>query len=183
MAGAAAMRQHYMTVQFGPAYADCATVGYTLMDSDGVNVGGRVNSGIIELPARSGLFGALVSLPDDFAGSVVWDTGGAAPVYAIEEINTATSGGSGALQDPRIMSGGAGPVAWCYQLLNQSGRPIVQADVYASSDPEGKHVVACARTDTEGMARFKLEVGPIYLWRSRPGCVFANPDRQTVEVA
>lgn len=177
------MQQRYMTVQFGPAFAGCDTVGYTLMGGDGAGVSERVSSGIVELPAQSGLFGAAVNLPDDFIGSVVWDTGGAAPVYAIEDVNAAAAGGSGALEDPRIMSGGAGPVLWKYQLLSQDSRPIVRADVYASTDPEGRQVVAFARTDAEGMARFKLEPGPVYLWRSRPGCVFANPDMQTVEAA
>jgi hypothetical protein len=177
------MQQRYMTVQFGSAYAGCATVGYTLKDSDAASLGERVASGIVEIPAQSGLFGAMVSLPDEFIGSVIWDTGGDVPVYAIEEVNASAAGGSGATQDPRIMSGGNGPVLWTYQLLNQDSRPIVRADVYASTDPEGQRVVAFTRTDAEGMARFRLEPGPVYLWRSRPGCVFTNPDRQTVEAA
>jgi hypothetical protein len=177
------MQQRYMTVQFGPAYAGCATVGYTLKGSDGASFGERISSGIVEIPAQSGLFGTAVSLPDEFIGSVVWDTGGDVPVYAIEEVNAAATGGSGATQDPRIMSGGIGPVLWTYQLLNQNGRPIVRADVYVSTDPDGQQVVAFARTDAEGIARFKLEPGPVYLWRSRPGCVFVNPDVQAVEAA
>jgi hypothetical protein len=175
------MQQCYLTVQFGPAFAGCATVGYTLMGGDGASVGERMISGIVELPAQSGLFGAAVSLPDSFIGSVVWDTGGAAPVYAIEEVNAAAAGGSGGSQDPRIMSGGSGSVLWKYQILNQSGQPIIRADVYASIDPEGRRVVAFARTDAEGMARLSLDPGPVYLWRSRPGCVFVNPELKTVE--
>lgn len=181
--GTAAMQQRYMTVQFGSAYAGCATIGYFLQGANGVPVNERTNTGVTEIPIGSGYFGALVSLPDDFAGVIVWDTGGNSPATAIEEINPAGASANAAVQDPRIMSGGNGPVLWTYQLLNQNSQPIVRADVYVSTDPEAQQVVAFARTDAEGMARFKLEPGPVYLWRSRPGCVFANPDMQTVEAA
>ena len=177
------MQQRYLTVQFGPAYAGCAAIGYTLHDAAGDSVGDRISSGIVELPVQSGMFGAVVSLPDEFIGSVVWDTGGATPAHAIEEINLTGAGEASALQDPRIMTGGNGSVLWKYQILNQSGQPIIRADVYASTEIEGRRVVAFARTDAEGMARFKLDPGPVYLWRSRPGCVFANPELKNVEAA
>ena len=177
------MQERYMTVQFGPAYAGCAAIGYTLQDAAGASVGERTSSAVVELAAGSGVFGSLVTLPEGFTGSIAWDTGGSPPVFAVEEINLTGANQTGATQDPRIMTGGNGSVLWRYQLLNQSGQPIVRADVYASTDIDGKRVVAFARTDAEGMARLSLEPGLVYLWRSRPGCVFANPDLKTVEAA
>ena len=173
-----------MTVQFGPAFAGCGTVGYRLYDSGGAGAGARTQAGVIELAAQSGAFGALVSLSDNFRGAIVWDTGGSSPAFAIEEINpAATATSASASQDPKVLTGGSGRVPWNYQLLNQSGQPIALADVYATTDAAGTRVVAFARSDAEGIARFKLDAGPVYLWRSRPGCAFTNPDSKTVEAA
>mgnify|MGYP001262242244 CR=1 FL=1 len=172
------MSDRYVTVQFGPRYSGCATVGYRLRDSSGVPVGDRVTTGIDEIPAQSGSFGALVLLPDSFIGSIVWDTGGEGPAFAIEEINP-----NAAIPplDGAIASGGRGAVEWSYQLLNQHARPIAQADIHVSTDPTGRDVVALARTDATGVARFRLSPGEVFLWRSRSGCVFQNPDPRTIE--
>ena len=70
------MQQRYMTVQFGPGFAGCGSVGYRLYDSGGAGAGARTQPGVIELAAQSGAFGALVSLADGFRGAIVWDTGG-----------------------------------------------------------------------------------------------------------
>ena len=179
------MQQRYMTAQFGKDFAGCGSVGYRLFDSGGAGVGARTQVGVIELAPQSGVFGALVSLADDFRGSIVWDTGGTTPAFAIEEINPApvATAPGGVQQDPKIMTGGSGSIPWNYQLLNQSGQPIALADVYATADAAGTRVVAFARTDAEGIARYKLDPGPVHLWRSRPGCAFTNPDSKTVEAA
>lgn len=179
------MQQRYMTAQFGKDFAGCGTVGYRLFDAGGQGAGARTQAGVIELAPQSGLFGVLVSLAEGFRGAIVWDSGGAAPAFAIEEINPDSSAAQpvSASQDPRIMTGGSGAIAWNYQLLNQSGQPIALADVYATADVAGARVVAFARTDAEGIARFKLDAGPVYLWRSRPGCAFTNPDSEMVEAA
>jgi len=175
------MMQRYSTVQFGPRYASWPTVGYTLRDSSGATIGEHISDGVSEIPVGSGSFGVLVDLPDEFHGSIVWDTGDDEPVFAIEEINLAASGPAIASRDSRVETGGAGTVAWAYQLLNQNEQPIVQADVYATTDPEGRNVVAIGKTDALGVVRFRLDPGEVYLWRSKPGCVFANPDLKTVE--
>lgn len=175
------MMQRYSTVQFGPRYASWSTVGYTLRDANGATVGERVSDGVAEVPAGSGSYGALVDLPDEFHGSIVWDTGGDEPVFAIEEINLAASGPAVASRDSRIETGGAGTIAWTYQLLNQNDRPIAKADVYASNDPHGCEVVAVGKTDATGIVRFRLDPSEIYLWRCKPGCVFTNPEMKTVE--
>ena len=85
----------------------------------------------MSLPPQSGAFGALVSLADGFRGAIVWDTGGASPAYAIEEINPASVAATptGVQQDPKVLTGGSGIIPWNYQLLNQSGQPIALADV------------------------------------------------------
>jgi len=175
------MPERYMTVQFGPRYGGCATVGYWLRDSSGVPFGDRIDTGIAEMPTDSGSFGALVSLPDDFVGGIVWDTGGESPAFAIEEINPDAAVPSPL--DGSVSSGGSGQVEWSYQLLNQDSRSIVGADIYVSTDPEGRDVIAVARTDALGIVRFRLPPGEVFLWRSRSGCVFDNPDTRTVEDA
>jgi hypothetical protein len=62
------MQQRYMTAQFGKDFAGCGAVGYRLYDSGGASAGARTQAGVIELAAQSGVFGALVSLADNFRG-------------------------------------------------------------------------------------------------------------------
>lgn len=172
--------ERYFTVQFGPRHGGSTTIGYSLRDTSGAPVGDRKTAGIEEIPVGSGSFGAPVELPEDFIGSIVWDSGSDKPAFAIEEINP-----SAAIPpiDGAIASGGRGAMEWTYQLLNQHARPIAQADVHVSTDPAGRDVIALARTDAAGIARFRLSPGEVFLWRSRPGCVFQNPDPRIVEAA
>lgn len=75
------------TVNFGSASGGLATVGYQLKDSSGASVGSRITSGVYELGTSTGIYGANVSVPDGFSGSIQWDTGGGSPKYANEDIN------------------------------------------------------------------------------------------------
>lgn len=64
-------------------------VGYTILDTTGSIVAARSTSGIHQLASGSGTYSAYVSFPDDFHGSILWDTGTAftSVYYASEQIN------------------------------------------------------------------------------------------------
>ena len=70
----------YFVVDFGPRYSGLATVGYTLPG------GSRTTSGVTELHAGTGAYGATISYDSALSGALQWDTGGVSPVYAFEEV-------------------------------------------------------------------------------------------------
>lgn len=66
------------------------TVGYTILDEVGSVVTSRTTAGIFELTSGSGMYGAHITFPDDFNGSIVWDSGetpSSSLVFANEEYN------------------------------------------------------------------------------------------------
>jgi hypothetical protein len=73
------------TVNFGKARAGLATVGYKFLPG-----GARITAGVAEIGTATGCYGALVTITSGFVGAILWDTGGASPVYAAEEINPGT---------------------------------------------------------------------------------------------
>jgi hypothetical protein len=59
------------------------TVGVTLLTSSGTVHTARATTSIYEI--GGGCYGKNISFPDNWAGSIKWDTGGGSPVYACEE--------------------------------------------------------------------------------------------------
>ena len=76
----------HATVPFGEVYTGLTgTVGYQLYNADGTASGSRVTAGISEL-GTTGFYHVLLTLADGWVGSIQWDTGGASPIYGIEDI-------------------------------------------------------------------------------------------------
>jgi len=59
------------------------TIGVTLLNSDGTTHTARATTGIYEV--GGGCYGKQITFPDNWFGSVLWDTGGGSPVYATED--------------------------------------------------------------------------------------------------
>tara|TARA_R110000824_G_scaffold132423_1_gene294881 strand:- start:483 stop:944 length:462 start_codon:yes stop_codon:yes gene_type:complete len=76
------------TVNFGTSKGSLTTVGYRVLNSLGVISGSRTTSGVGEIIAAAGIYSASIYFESNFNGSVLWDTGGAAPAYASEEYNS-----------------------------------------------------------------------------------------------
>lgn len=74
-------------VNFGESQAGVATVGFTLLDAEGVVDAPRSTTGVHEVGTNTGIFAAQVTFDTQFSGSILWDTGGASPVYAAEQYN------------------------------------------------------------------------------------------------
>lgn len=100
----------YRQANFGPAYTGLATVGYQLVNADGTIALARTTSGVAERGAGTGSYGALVTHPAAFTGEIRWDTGGASPVYASEDVNPGRDEYADAATSTRSTYAG-GPVA------------------------------------------------------------------------
>ncbi len=78
----------YAAVNFGSGKAGLAsTVGYQLYNTDGTPNGARIGGTALDLLAGS--YGAVITFPDNFVGSLRWDTGEVTPVYASVAVNPA----------------------------------------------------------------------------------------------
>lgn len=69
------------------------TIGVRIIDTPGTTViTPRTTAGITEVPAGSGFYSASLTAPSDKGTySVVWDTGGATPQYAREELRVVSN--------------------------------------------------------------------------------------------
>lgn len=67
-------------------------IGVTLLNPNGTIHTVRDTAGIYEI--GGGCYGKNISFPDDWKGSLKWDTGGGSPVYAVDEYNTKATLGS-----------------------------------------------------------------------------------------
>ena len=59
------------------------TIGVTLLNPDGTVHTARAIAGIYEI--GGGCYGKEITFPDNWKGSIKWDTGGGSPVYATED--------------------------------------------------------------------------------------------------
>lgn len=59
------------------------TIGLTLLNPDGTTHTARATAGIYEI--GGGAYGREVAFPDNWSGSLKWDTGGGSPKYAVED--------------------------------------------------------------------------------------------------
>jgi hypothetical protein len=101
------------SVAFGASRAGLTTVGYTLTGL------ARTATGVVEVVPGTGIYRATVTIPDGFAGLIVWDTGQAADLirYAADELTT-----------------GFDPAATIPDVPNQDAvtRPTYDAALYAA---------------------------------------------------
>ncbi len=64
-------------------------VYYTIYNAAGAISAARTNSGVYEIGSNTGVYGASVSIANDFQGSIFWDVNGTS-IYAVEEISADT---------------------------------------------------------------------------------------------
>lgn len=83
------MQQQLKTSNFGKSKGGAVGtggVGYKLLDRNGQVVVPRTTNGVYE--SAPGIYGAIVNIPDNFIGQIIWDTGTHFPevFYASEEV-------------------------------------------------------------------------------------------------
>ncbi len=76
-----------LSVNFGSRKGSLSTVAYTLYNKTKSVIQNRTTTGVTELIGGTGLYQLLVELPAAFVGSIVWDTGEATKLYAIEDLD------------------------------------------------------------------------------------------------
>lgn len=84
--------QQLRNVNFGLNRANAtgsSGVGYTLLNTAGEVVTSRTTTGVYQVETGSGIYAAYVTLPDNFRGQLLWDTGSIFPKksYAAEQVN------------------------------------------------------------------------------------------------
>lgn len=76
---------------------------------------------------------------------------------------------------------GVGAITWVYSVTDaQTGYPLADCDVWATTDVDGNNVVASSKTDNQGEVTFYLDAGTYYIWRQKAGYNFVNPDTEIV---
>ena len=78
---------------------------------------------------------------------------------------------------------GGGSVPWTYTAYSDVGLtvPLAGVKVWLTTDLAGAAVVSPAQyTDDFGATNWLLDPGTYYVWRSKPGYVFTNPDTEVV---
>ena len=76
---------------------------------------------------------------------------------------------------------GAGAITWAYTLTDATtSAPIPGANVWVTTDLAGTAIIASGVTDDSGVVTFYLDAGTRYIWRSRSGYNFVNPDIEVV---
>lgn len=74
-------------VNFGATKGSLSTVGYALKNFDGSIKQDRTTVGIVEIVAGKGVYGASISFEDGWSGFIIWDTGEATPLYAVDQFD------------------------------------------------------------------------------------------------
>jgi hypothetical protein len=75
----------------------------------------------------------------------------------------------------------ANAIKFTYTLTSSvGGAPIVGAFVWFTTDLNGQNIVASGTTDVMGQVSFYLSTGTYYVWRSKDGFSFTNPDTEVV---
>jgi len=87
--------------------------------------------------------------------------------------------------DANIATGGLGTGSETvdyYVFTNETSETgaIANVSVYATSDEAGTTVVASGMTNDDGKVTFYLAAGTYYMWRSKAGYSFDNPDTEIV---
>lgn len=83
--------------------------------------------------------------------------------------------------DTQTLLGGYGDKTFTYTVTDSVGNaPIQGVYLQVTSDAEGTTVIAVGMTDANGQFVFHLPAGTVYIWRSKPGVTFTDPDTEEV---
>lgn len=122
------------------------TVGVALLNPDGTTHTARATAGIYEI--GGGCYGKNIELPDDWKGSLKWDSGGGSPVYAVEDYSHPTVEEIAFETWEEILTGAT------HNIPTSAGRRVRETGAYAiaSGTAQGGngHSITLAAADTAG---------------------------------
>ncbi len=78
------MAQTVKTVNFTSRKSGLSTVGYTLYNTDGTEKLARTTTGVAEIKADTGIYFCYITFDSGWQGTILWDTGGGTPAYAVD---------------------------------------------------------------------------------------------------
>ena len=80
-----------------------------------------------------------------------------------------------------IIDLGAGAIEWTYTVTDaDTGALLDGVAVWVTTDSAGTNVIASGITNDSGVVTFHLDAGTRYIWRSRAGYNFTNPDVEII---
>ena len=79
------------------------------------------------------------------------------------------------------LGAGNGSIEWSYTVTHgTTGAPISDVLVRVTTDAAGLYSIAQGRTNQYGVVTFQLDPGTVYLWLTKSGWAFTNPDTEVV---
>jgi hypothetical protein len=104
-------------------------------------------------------------------------TDGAATAANLSALNTTAN----AIKQKTDTLANAGAITWGYTLTDaDTHAPIEGADIWVTSDNAGAFIIASGITNSAGVVTFFLNAGTVYVWRSKNGYDFINPQAQVI---
>jgi len=75
----------------------------------------------------------------------------------------------------------AGAIEWTYTVTDaDTGALLDGVAVWVTTDSAGTNIIASGITNDSGVVTFHLDAGTRYIWRSRAGYNFTNPDTEVI---
>ena len=75
----------------------------------------------------------------------------------------------------------AGAIEWTYTVTDEDTAALLDGvAVWVTTDAAGTNVIASGTTNDSGVVIFHLDAGTRYVWRSRAGYNFTNPDVEVI---
>lgn len=97
------------------------------------------------------------------------------------EARTLPSGEYATASAVAALGAGNGSIEWSYTVTHgTTGAPISDVLVRVTTDAAGLYSIAQGRTNQYGVVTFQLDPGTVYLWLSKSGWTFNNPDTEVV---
>ena len=182
--GAATLASASVTGQLdaGNVLVDTTTVltGATTLAS--LSVTGQADAGNVLVDTTTVLTGA-VTAPAGVTANITGTIDNVTTVGTATNLTNAPTSGDltatmkTSVQTAMLSAGGSAGTARPYTLTDAgTAAAIVGAMVWVSTDIEGTTIIASGITNASGIVTFTLAAGTYYIWRSKAGYNFTNPD-------
>lgn len=161
------------------------TVTFYLLAITGTNAGKWFRASdsswqISESSAGAGIYVAAAQWQCTIAAAA-WEYGVSYFIYAKESEDLNIIYTEQVIPSLTIGAIGSGNIRWVYTLTNATtGLPIGNAHIWVTTDIAGENVVYKDETNASGQVVFYLAAGTYYVWRSKTGYTFENPDEEYV---
>lgn len=158
-------------------------ISFVMINASGVEVPGLGSSPVVRLSKAGGGFAVGTGTLTEIGSGWYRYVASPADCDTVGSLDVAVTAAGCQQQnlDYAVESIIPGAVAFVYTLTNSvDSSPIAGANIWITTDPAGNAVVAAGLTDAAGQVAPYLAPGTYYIWRSKPGFSFVNPDVETI---